>query len=41
MPVSIRALETLTGKSFEAPRLPSGIAELDHVAGGGIVRGSV
>src|SRR5712691_11762276 len=37
MPVSIRskrkgrlfALETLTGKSVEAPRLPSGMAELD------------
>src|ERR1700724_3805660 len=49
MPVSIRskrkgrlfALETLTGKSFEAPRLPSGMAELDRVTGGGFVRGSV
>src|SRR6202165_6270768 len=48
MPVSIRskrkgrqfALETLTGKSFEAPRLPSGMAELDRVTGGGFVRGS-
>src|ERR1700709_2895466 len=37
MPVSIRSkrrgrlftLETLTGKSHEAPRLPSGMAELD------------
>jgi len=49
MPVSIGsrrkgrlfALETLTGKSFEAPRLPSGMAELDRVTGGGFVRGSV
>src|SRR6202158_3187433 len=35
------ALETLTGKSFEAPRLPSGMAELDRVTGGGFVRGFV
>jgi DNA repair protein RadA/Sms len=35
------ALEPLTGKSFEAPRLPSGMAELDRVTGGGFVRGSV
>src|SRR3977135_3956094 len=49
MPVSIRsrrkgrlfALETLTGKSFEAPRLSSGMAEFDRVTGGGFVRGSV
>src|SRR3982074_1158943 len=49
MPVSIRskrkgrlfALETLTGNSHEAPRLPSGMAELDRVTGGGFVRGSV
>src|ERR1700709_698513 len=49
MPASIRskrrgrlfALETLTGKSQEAPRLPSGMAELDRVTGGGFVRGSV
>src|SRR3981081_4225655 len=49
IPVSIRsrrkgrkfALESLTGKSFEAPRLPSGMAELDRVTGGGFVRGSV
>src|SRR4051794_5154303 len=49
MPASIRsrrkgrlfALETLTGKSHEAPRLPSGMAELDRVTGGGLVRGSV
>src|ERR1700716_4656492 len=48
MPVSIRsrrkgrlfALETLTGKSFEAPRLSSGMAEFDRVTGGGFVRGS-
>src|ERR1700754_1497700 len=47
MPASIRsrrkgrlfALETLTGKSHEAPRLPSGMAELDRVTGGGFVRG--
>src|SRR3954454_16321913 len=49
MPVSIRskrkgrpfALEPLAGTSHEAPRLPSGIAELDRVTGGGFVRGSV
>src|SRR3978361_509277 len=49
MPASIRSkrrgrlftLETLTGKSQEAPRLPSGMAELDRVTGGGFVRGSV
>src|ERR1700749_3160539 len=49
VPVSIRsrrkgrqfALETLTGKSQEAPRLPSGMTELDRVTGGGFVRGSV
>src|SRR6266849_11130746 len=49
MPVSIRSrrkgrlfkLETLTGKSHEAPRLASGMAELDRVTGGGFVRGSV
>src|SRR5512141_1424576 len=49
MPVSIRSkrrgrlftLETLTGKSVEAPRLASGMAELDRVTGGGFVRGSV
>src|ERR1700742_3780573 len=49
VPVSIRsrrkgrqfALETLTGKSHQAPRLPSGMAELDRVTGGGFVRGSV
>src|ERR1700751_1470134 len=49
MPVWIRskrkgrlfALETLTGKSQDAPRLPSGMAELDRVTGGGFVRGSV
>src|SRR5258706_13869841 len=49
MPASIRsrrkgrkfALETLTGKSHEAPRLASGMAELDRVTGGGFVRGSV
>ncbi len=49
MPVSIRSkrkgrlfkLETLTGKSADAPRLPSGMVELDRVTGGGFVRGSV
>ena len=49
MPVSIRskrkgrqfALESLTGKSQDAPRLSSGMAELDRVTGGGFVRGSV
>jgi DNA repair protein RadA/Sms len=49
MPVSIRskrkgrtfALESLTGKSQDAPRLPSGMVELDRVTGGGFVRGSV
>src|SRR4249919_3858753 len=49
MPVSIRskrkgrqfALESLAGKSQEAPRLSSGMAELDRVTGGGFVRGSV
>src|SRR6201989_2887082 len=35
------ALETLSGKSQEAPRLSSGMAELDRVTGGGFVRGSV
>src|ERR1700738_5115477 len=49
MPASIRSkrrgrlftLETLTGKSHDAPRLASGMAELDRVIGGGFVRGSV
>src|SRR5579864_4338560 len=49
VPVSIRSkrkgrtfqLESLTGKSNDAPRLPSGMAELDRVTGGGFVRGSV
>jgi DNA repair protein RadA/Sms len=49
MPSSIRpkrkgrlfTLETLTGESQQAPRLPSGMAELDRVTGGGFVRGSV
>jgi len=35
------ALEPLAGKTQEAPRLASGIAELDRVTGGGFVRGSV
>jgi DNA repair protein RadA/Sms len=34
------ALEPLAGASHEAPRLSSGIAELDRVTGGGFVRGS-
>ncbi len=35
------ALEPLTGETSEAPRLPSGLPELDRVTGGGFVRGSV
>lgn len=35
------ALEALTGEAHDAPRLASGIAELDRVTGGGFVRGSV
>src|ERR1700724_3393608 len=35
------ALEPLAGEAHDAPRLPSGIAELDRVTGGGFVRGSV
>src|SRR5579871_2427242 len=35
------ALESLSGKSQDAPRLSSGMAELDRVTGGGFVRGSV
>ena len=34
-------LEGLTGEAKEAPRIPSGIGELDRVTGGGFVRGSV
>ena len=49
VPVSIRSrrkgrqftLESLSGKSQEAPRLSSGMPELDRVTGGGFVRGSV
>ena len=33
-------LETLAGAAQEAPRLPTGIAELDRVLGGGLVPGS-
>src|SRR5690606_14904501 len=33
-------LQALSGGSDEAPRIPSGIAELDRVTGGGFVRGS-
>jgi DNA repair protein RadA/Sms len=35
------ALEPLAGEAQEAPRLPSGVSELDRVTGGGFVRGSV
>ncbi len=35
------ALEPLVGETHEAPRLPSGLPELDRVTGGGFVRGSV
>src|SRR3954471_12638476 len=35
------ALEPMAGEAHEAPRLPSGMAELDRVTGGGFVRGSV
>ncbi len=35
------ALEPLTGAAPDAPRIASGIAELDRVTGGGFVRGSV
>ena len=35
------ALEPLTGEAHDAPRLASGVAELDRVTGGGFVRGSV
>ncbi len=35
------ALEPLAGDAHDAPRLPSGIAEIDRVTGGGFVRGSV
>lgn len=49
MPASIRPrrkgrtfnLETLAGESRDAPRLASGLSELDRVTGGGFVRGSV
>ena len=49
MPVSVRSrrkgrtfkLESLTGKTQDAPRLSSGMMELDRVTGGGFVRGSV
>jgi len=36
----VARLETLAGKSEEAPRLATGSAELDRVTGGGIVPGS-
>src|SRR5438309_1531416 len=34
-------LQDLAGNAQDAPRLPSGIGELDRVTGGGFVRGSV
>src|SRR3974390_917550 len=34
-------LEPLAGEAHDALRLPSGIAELDRVTGGGFVRGSI
>lgn len=34
-------LENLSGDTREAPRTPSGIAELDRVTGGGFVHGSI
>jgi len=34
-------LEGLSGEAKEAPRTPSGVAELDRVTGGGFVHGSV
>jgi DNA repair protein RadA/Sms len=34
-------LEPMTGATQDAPRLPSGLNELDRVTGGGFVRGSV
>src|ERR1044072_8649295 len=35
------ALQPLAGQARDAPRLPSGVPELDRVTGGGFVRGSV
>src|SRR5437868_7034147 len=35
------ALQPLAGEAHDAPRLPSGVPELDRVTGGGFVRGSV
>src|SRR5690349_18564313 len=34
------ALETLLGQNDDAPRMPTGLAELDRVTGGGLVPGS-
>jgi DNA repair protein RadA/Sms len=34
------ALETLLGQNDDAPRMPTGVAELDRVTGGGLVPGS-
>src|SRR3970040_749861 len=36
----LAAFETLAAPTLEAPRLPTGIAELDRVLGGGLVPGS-
>ncbi|MCL2713747.1 MAG: DNA repair protein RadA [Alphaproteobacteria bacterium] len=49
LPVAVRSrgkgrrfvLETLSGDSHDAPRVPCGIGELDRVTGGGFVHGSV
>src|SRR6476469_4758619 len=35
------ALQPLAGEAHDAPRLPSGVPEVDRVTGGGFVRGSV
>jgi DNA repair protein RadA/Sms len=35
------ALEPLAGAAQDAPRMPSGLPEIDRVTGGGLVRGSV
>src|SRR4030065_217750 len=36
----LAAFQTLAAATHEAPRLPTGIAELDRVLGGGLVPGS-
>ena len=40
-PGRLFALTSLSGGAEDAPRTPTGIAELDRVTGGGLVRGSV